>query len=183
MKFFRCLGSGMDVAPLLEEIRAQEWAWLANTSRQDRIPVQRDTNTIILRNAVHRTDLEVNENQESEATKFATSFPRAMAVMTKIAEAMKSSLSRATIVRLKPQSQVGRHIDDDSYYLIWNRFHLVLHSPGSVLISGDEAVRMRAGELWWFDKQATPFGNYGGNYGDTLLFTQYPTTVEAWPAA
>ena len=154
MKFFRCLGSGMDVAPLLAEIREQDWAWLANTSRQDRIPVQKDTNTIFLRNAVQRPDLDVDENQESEATRFAASFPRAMAVMTKIAEATKSSLSRATIVRLKAQSQVGRHIDGGSYYLIRNRFHLVLHSPsGSVLISGDEAVRMRAGELWWFDNK------------------------------
>src|SRR5580692_379808 len=93
MKFFRCLGSGMDVAPLLAEIREQDWAWLANTSRQDRIPVQKDTNRIFLRNAVQRPDLNVDENQESEATRFAASFPRAMAVMTKIAEAMKSGLS------------------------------------------------------------------------------------------
>jgi Aspartyl/Asparaginyl beta-hydroxylase len=77
-----------------------------------------------------------------------------MSAMAKIAEAMKSSLSRATIVRLKPKSQVGQHIDAGSYYLIRNRFHLVLHSTsGSVLISGNEAVRMRAGELWWFDNK------------------------------
>jgi aspartyl/asparaginyl beta-hydroxylase (cupin superfamily) len=154
MKFFRRVGSGIDVAPLLAEIQAQEDAWLANTSRQDKIHVQHDTNTIFLRSAVRRPDLHVNENQESRPTQISANFPRAMSAMTKIAEAMKSSLSRATIVRLKPKSQVGQHIDVGSYYLIRNRFHLVLHSTsGSVLISGNEAVRMRAGELWWFDNK------------------------------
>jgi aspartyl/asparaginyl beta-hydroxylase (cupin superfamily) len=154
MKFFRRVGSGIDVAPLLAEIQAQEDAWLANTSRQDKIHVQRETNTIFLRSAVRRPDLHVNENQESQPTQISANFPRAMNTMTKIAEAMKSSLSRATIVRLKPKSQVGQHIDTGSYYLIRHRFHLVLRSPsGSVLISGNEAVRMRAGELWWFDNK------------------------------
>jgi hypothetical protein len=154
MKFFRRVGSGIDVAPLLMEIQTQEGAWLANTSRQDKIRVQRDTNTIFLRTAVHRPDLNVNENQESRPTQISKQFPLAMGTMAKIAEAMKSSLSRATIVRLKPKSQVDRHIDVGSYYLIRNRFHLVLHSTsGSVLVSGDEAVRMRAGELWWFDNK------------------------------
>ena len=51
MKFFRRVGSGIDVAPLLAEIQAQESAWLANTSRQEKIQVQRDTNTIFLRDA------------------------------------------------------------------------------------------------------------------------------------
>jgi aspartyl/asparaginyl beta-hydroxylase (cupin superfamily) len=154
MKFFRRVGSGIDVAPLLAEIHSQEDAWLANTSRQDKIHVQRETNTIFLRSAVRRPDLHVNENQESQPTQISANFPRAMNTMAKIAEAMKSSLSRATIVRLKPKSQVGQHIDTGSYYLIRNRFHLVLRSPsGSVLISGNEAVRMRAGELWWFDNK------------------------------
>ena len=63
-------------------------------------------------------------------------------------------MSRATIVRLKPKSQVSRHIDVGSYYLIRDRFHLVLHSSaGSVLMSGGEQVRMQEGELWWFDNK------------------------------
>lgn len=154
MKFFRCVRSGIDVAPLLAEIQTQDDAWLANTSRQDKVNVQRDTNTIFLRAAVRRPDLHANENQESQPTRISAKFPRAMSAMAEIAEAMKSSLSRATIVRLKPKSQVAEHIDTGSYYLIRNRFHLVLHSTsGSVLVSGNEAVRMRAGELWWFDNK------------------------------
>ena len=68
MKYFKLIRSGIDVAPLLEEVRSREEAWLIDTGRQNKIRVQRDTNTIFLRTAVHRPDLHINENQESRLT-------------------------------------------------------------------------------------------------------------------
>ncbi len=65
MKYFKLIRSGIDVAPLLEEVHSQEQAWLIDTGRQDKIRVQRDTNTIFLSAAVHRPDLHINENQET----------------------------------------------------------------------------------------------------------------------
>src|SRR5580692_2422312 len=154
MKYFRLIRSGIDVAPLLDEVRTQDHAWLLNTSRQDKIRVQRDTNTIFISGPVSRPDLNVNENQESRLTAVSALFPRAVAFMNDVANELHSQLSRATIVRLKPKSQVSRHIDAGSYYLIRDRFHLVLYSSaGSVLMSGGEQVRMREGELWWFDNK------------------------------
>jgi len=154
MKYFKLIRSGIDVAPLLEEVQSQPEAWLANTGRQDKIRVQRETNTIFLRGAAPRPDLNLNENQESRATPASKSFPRALAFMTQFAQEMDCQLSRATIVRLKPTSQVYRHIDEGSYYFLRDRFHLVLRSAaGSVLMSGGEQVRMQEGELWWFDNK------------------------------
>lgn len=154
MKYFRLIRSGIDLAPLLEEIDSQEQAWGLSTGRQDKIRVQRDTNTIFLRSAVSRPDLPVNENQESRLTSAGQLFPRALAFMTGFAAEMNCQLARATIVRLKPQSQVYRHIDEGSYYFLRDRFHLVLRSPaGSILMSGGETVRMQEGELWWFDNK------------------------------
>ena len=154
MKYFKLIRSGIDVAGLLEEVDSQEQAWLAETGRQDKIRVQRDTNTIFLSGAVPRPDLNINENQETRLTSMANLFPRALAFMTEFAADMNCHLSRATIVRLKPQSQVFRHVDQGSYYFLRDRFHLVLRSPaGSVLMSGGETVRMQEGELWWFDNK------------------------------
>ncbi len=154
MKFFRLIHQGIDVKPLLEEIGKNEDAWLADTSRQDSITVQRDTNTIYIRGAVKRPDLHVNENQESAWTAIAEKFPLASSFMDSFAKSTNGTLARATIVRLKPRSKVYRHIDMGSYYLIRNRFHLVLRSAaGSVLISGGEQARMKEGELWWFDNK------------------------------
>jgi outer membrane protein assembly factor BamB/orotate phosphoribosyltransferase len=154
MKYFKLIRAGVDIGPLLEEVRSEEQAWMLNTSRQDKIRVQRDTNTIFLSAPVSRPDLNVNENQESCFTAVSKLFPRAVAFMKSVAEEMGADLSRATIVRLKPNSKVERHIDMGSYYLIRDRFHLVLYSSaGSVLMSGGEQVRMGEGELWWFDNK------------------------------
>ena len=154
MNYFKLIRSGINVAPLVEEVRSQEQAWLIDTGRQDRIRVQRDTNTIFIRAASHRSDLHINENQETRLTSMAELFPRALAFMTEFAQEMECQLSRATIVRLKPKSRVLRHVDEGSYYFVRDRFHLVLKSAaGSVLRSGGEEVRMQEGELWWFDNK------------------------------
>lgn len=154
MKYFKLIRSGIEVAPLLEEVQSQPEAWLVDTGRQERIRAQRETNTIFLRGAVPRPDLRLNENQESRLTAASKSFPKALAFMAEFAEEMGCQLSRATIVRLKPRSQVFRHIDEGSYYFLRDRFHLVLKSSaGSVLMSGGEQVRMQEGELWWFDNK------------------------------
>jgi len=172
MKYFKLIRSGIDVAPLLEEVRSREEAWLIDRGRQDKIRVQRDTNTIFLSAAVHRPDLDINENQESRLTSVSKAFPRALAFMTEFAREMNCQLSRATIVRLKPQSQVFRHIDKGSYYFLRDRFHLVLQSPtGSVLMSGGEQVRMQEGELWWFDnKQYHESFNESGDWRIHYIF-------------
>ena len=177
MKFFKCIRSGIDVAPLLAEIQEQEHAWLINTSRQDKIGVQRNTNTIFIRSAVSRSDLELNENQESTATAASALFPKALALMTEIAQELNAQLSRATIVRLKPKSQVYRHIDTGSYYLLRDRYHLVLRSAtGSVLASGDEQVRMQEGELWWFNnKQYHEAINDSNEWRIHYIFDLLPT--------
>jgi outer membrane protein assembly factor BamB/orotate phosphoribosyltransferase len=176
MKYFQLIRSGIDVAPLLQEVCSREQAWLINTSRQNKIRVQRDTNTIFISGPVPRPDLNVNENQESRFTAVAELFPKAVAFMTGFAREMNAQLSRATIVRLKPQSRVSRHIDAGSYYLIRDRFHLVLRSPaGSVLMSGGEQVRMQEGELWWFDnKQYHEAYNESGEWRIHYIFDLLP---------
>jgi aspartyl/asparaginyl beta-hydroxylase (cupin superfamily) len=180
MKFFRLIRSGIDVAPLLAEVRAQEQAWLLNTSRQDRIRVQRDTNTIFIRGAVPRPDLHANENQESRFTGVSKLFPKAVALMTGFANEMNAHLSRATIVRLKPKSQVSSHTDAGSYYFIRDRYHLALYSTaGSVLLSGDEQVRMREGELWWFNnKQYHEAYNESDEWRIHYIFDLLPVAFE-----
>jgi outer membrane protein assembly factor BamB/orotate phosphoribosyltransferase len=172
MKYFKLIRSGIDVAPLLDEVLSQPDAWLADTARQDKIRVQRDTNTIFLRGAVPRPDLPVNENQESRLTAASNLFPKALSFMNAFAREMNCQLSRATIVRLKPESQVFRHIDAGSYYFLRDRFHLVLQSAaGSVLMSGGEEVRMREGELWWFDnKQYHESYNESGEWRIHYIF-------------
>ena len=176
MKYFKLIRSGIDVSPLLEEVCSREEDWLVDTGRQNKIRVQRDTNTIFLNSAVHRPDLHINENQETRFTSLSKNFPRALAFLTGFALEMNCQLARATIVRLKPRAQVFRHIDEGSYYFLRDRFHLVLQSPtGSVLMSGGEEVRMQEGELWWFDnKQYHESHNEAGDWRIHYIFDLLP---------
>lgn len=154
MKFFRLIRANVDIAPLLAEVMQNEDAWYVDTTRQENIAVQRDTNTIFLCGAPERQDININENQESGPMALAKRFPKAMRFLQEFAATMDSELSRVAIVRLKPKSKVYSHIDKGSYYFIRDRYHLVLKSAaGSILISGDEQVRMKEGELWWFDNR------------------------------
>lgn len=177
MRFFKLIKSNVDVQPLLAEVYANEDAWLINTARQTTIKVQQNTNNIHLRKAVRRPDfLNSQDNQETITTPEAARFPKIMAFMEDLARERSGSLSRATIVRLKPQSAVYRHIDNGTYYFIRDRFHLVLYSTaGSVLISGDEEVRMQTGDLWWFDnKQHHEAHNSSQEWRIHLIFDILP---------
>lgn len=148
------MAKNIDIAPLLEEIEQNEDAWTANTSRQDDIKVQSETQTIYIRNPVKREDLRTLENQESQWTEMSKRFPKACEFMSAVAEKAGGTLSRATIVRLQPNGSVYLHIDDGAYYFIRKRIHLVLKSDkGSILMSGGETVKMQEGELWWFDNR------------------------------
>lgn len=154
MRFFRRIEENVDISSLLAEVQGNEPAWLIDTTRQSRIACQRETEVIALKKALPRPDLTLRENQESERTAVSDRFPKAMRFLSAFAQQMNAQLSRATIVRLKPRSEVSWHIDAGSYYFIRDRYHLVLDSlAGSLLRCADEAVRMRSGELWWFDNK------------------------------
>lgn len=151
MEYFKCLQKNVNVSSLLTEIEENEDAWFANTKRQELIPVQRETQTIIIRKPTDRDDIEALQNQETEYTDLAARFPLACKFMESVAKATDGTLSRATIVRLQPKGHVYLHVDHGAYYLIRKRYHLILKSEGSIMMSGGETVNMQEGELWWFD--------------------------------
>lgn len=152
MNYFKLIQKNVDLAPLLQEIEANENAWLLNTSRQDKNKIHSETQTIALRSEVPRNDININDNQESEWKPLAEKFPLTCQFMEDVAKKTEGTLSRGVIVRLKPKSNVSLHIDTGTYYFIRQRYHLVLKSEnGSDMMSGGEVVKMREGELWFFD--------------------------------
>lgn len=157
LRHFRVMDKTVDIQPLLAEISANENLWLHNTSRQDTITVQRETNTIYLRSAVKPFPPGVtssNDVHESHRTRTAVYFPTVLAWAEQFAEAQQRELGRVTLVRLAPKGRVYPHIDHGDYYRMRDRYHLILHSPiGSLLRAGDEWVRMKPGECWWFNNK------------------------------
>ena len=180
LKHFRLISPSVNIQPFLQEITANASLWQKDTSRQERIKVQRETNSIYLRSAVKPFPVGVtngNDVHESRQTLVAKKFPAIMQWLEGFTQESEGELGRATIVRLAPKGQVYRHIDKGDYYRSRDRYHLVLQSDaGSLLGAGNEWIRMQPGEFWWFDNKA-PHEAY--NEADTwrihLIFDVLPS--------
>lgn len=154
MKYFKRIRAGVDTGPFLREIAALDDAWAMVTGRQDKIAVQREALAIPLR-GLRKTQIygrKRSDVHESRWTSASEKFPHARAFLEETAAALDCALSRGKIVCLPAGRRVYPHIDRGQYYRLRGRYHLVLKSTaGSWLKAGDEEVRMREGELWWFD--------------------------------
>ncbi len=178
MKYFRLLQDGIDTGPLLGEIAAVENAFGENRGRQEKIAVQREAMAIPLR-GLRRSAIGQRKRRDVHESRWTTGsqrFLRARAFLEQTALDQASLLSRAKFVCLPPGHKVYPHVDRGEYYRLRNRYHLVLKSTGSWMRAGDEEVRMRAGELWWFDNDQV---HEACNDGDTdrihLIFDLLPT--------
>jgi len=154
MKHFKKIRSNVPVELFLREIASVDDAWANATGRQDKIAVQREALAIPLRGLrksmiLGRARRDVHE---SRWTSGSVAFPVARAFLEDVAIELDADLSRAKIVCLPAGRRVYPHIDRGEYYRLRGRYHLVLKSSaGSWLKAGDEEVRMKEGELWWFD--------------------------------
>ncbi len=178
MNCFRRIRSAIDPQPFLDEIAATEGAFEMSTGRQDKIAVQREAQSIPLR-GLRKSAIAGRQRwdvHESRWTNGSARFPLACQFLSDFAEERSGLLGRAKIVCLPAGRRVYPHIDRGDYYRVRDRFHLVLRSiHGSWLKSGDEEVRMREGELWWFDnKQVHEAFNDGDQDRIHMIFDVLP---------
>ncbi len=187
MHYFRLMESGIDPQPFLNEIIAVDSAFSSVTGRQDKIAVQREALSIPLRgvraSAVAGRD--PRDVHESRWTTGSQQYPLARSFIEQTATLLDGMLSRAKIVCLPAGHRVYPHTDRGEYYRLRDRYHLVLKSRlGSWLRSGGEEVRMREGELWWFDNdQLHEAHNDGDEDRIHIIFDLLPRDrlAEAWP--
>jgi hypothetical protein len=158
MKHFKRIRAGIDVAPFLDEIEAHPELWELDASRQENKPAQRETQAICLRAQGGKAILDSEARQYKPIgyrglpTSLSPNFPLAEAFIEQLASSMKGAMGRAVITRLRPRGRIHPHIDDRLYWLLRDRYHLVIKSPaGSLFWAGGEEMRMGQGELWWFD--------------------------------
>lgn len=157
MKYFKKIQTGINVAPILNEINQQTDPWGLHNGRQEKIAVQREARSIPLR-GLRKSKIQNRKRydvHESRFTTVARAFPNTIAFIEAFAARQNAELGRAKLVNLPPGNRVYPHIDRGEYYKIRDRYHLILQSgdAGSLLESGDELARMQPGELWWFDNK------------------------------
>ncbi len=154
MKYFKLIDEGVDPNPFLDEIASVPDAWALSTGRQDKIAVQREALAIPLR-GLKKSAINGRARRDVHETRWTTGskrFPFIRSYLEDVANRLDSLPSRAKVVCLPAGKRVYPHIDRGEYYRARNRYHLVLKSStGSWLKTEDEEIRMKEGELWWFD--------------------------------
>jgi hypothetical protein len=80
-------------------------------------------------------------------------FKKTYTYLESFAEEMGGQLTKALIVSLLPGKEVLPHIDEGKYYLDKDRYHIPLHTDGSLNICNNESQIYREGELWWFNNK------------------------------
>jgi quercetin dioxygenase-like cupin family protein len=158
MKHFKLVGEGIDISPYLDEIEGNAELWAIDTSRQDNIVKQRETQAMTLRaHAAQAIDdsrarATMPFQYRGRSSEMSVHFPLASAFVDEWTKKEKGVNGRSVIVRLKPQGTIYPHSDDGLYWCLRDRYHLVVKSAnGSLFKAGGEEVRMGEGELWWFD--------------------------------
>lgn len=157
MEHFRLIQSDIDLEPLRRELGQHDGAWEVQQGRQLTSPAQRHTNAIPLR-GLRRSRIcgrRRRDVHESRWTSLSNQFPATKAFIDAFAADQQGTPGRARFARLPPGKTVLPHMDRGEYYRWRDRYHLVIRSEnGSVMNAGGETVRMREGELWWFDNKA-----------------------------
>jgi hypothetical protein len=136
---------------LVELARVSEAEWGRNARHQ--LSVQRETRSIEL-SVQAAGNVSGRHNQYVVPNgMYSARFPYLMNWLQAFAMATgNGTLQLARVVRLEARGQVYRHRDRGLYYLIRDRYHLVLRSrSGSRMQCEDQFCTWRPGELWWFN--------------------------------
>ncbi|WP_179378770.1 aspartyl/asparaginyl beta-hydroxylase domain-containing protein [Jannaschia marina] len=187
MKYFKRIRSDIPTEPFLKEIASVDDAWAEATGRQDKIAVQREALAVPLRGLRKSQILGRNRRDvhESRWTSGSAKYPLARAFIADVAAELDADLSRAKIVCLPAGRRVYSHIDRGEYYRFRGRYHFILKSSaGSWIKAGDEEMRMKEGELWWFDNdQMHEAMNDGDEDRIHIIFDLLPAEMRAKAAA
>jgi Aspartyl/Asparaginyl beta-hydroxylase len=138
--------------PFLAELaEIVDCKWGKNS--RHKISVQRETRSISLsvratRNVSHRHDQYVRLHNE-----YARQFPHLVSWLQNFAKTVgNGTLQLARIVKLEARGQVYMHVDRGLYYLVRDRYHLVLQSVlGSKMQCGGQTSIWHPGQVWWFN--------------------------------
>lgn len=187
MRNFLKIAEGVDVMPLLHQVKRNEALWNENKFRTefpntphidvDDIWVRfsspdncKDVGTIIGDGSPvwYPSALLLTEVQ-----------PLVLNLMRRV-EAYE--LGRVLVTRIAPGGQILPHADKDGSYvhdIDRARYHIVLQGlPGSLYTTGDETVCMRTGEVWWFN--ALEVHHIENNSVDDRIHLL--VDVRTWPA-
>lgn len=158
MKHFKLVDKDVPVDGLLEEVTKNHELWFVDTTRQETIDKQRETYAITLRSHADQAQLDSRVRRampfgyKGRPSAMTDQFPVASKYVDDFIRDKRGKPGRVVMTNLRPNGTIYPHTDDGLYWLLRDRYHLVIKSAkGSHFKAGGEEVRMQEGELWWFD--------------------------------
>lgn len=180
------LCEGLNVAPLLDMVKAKPELWSKNTWRQDIAGGQQDTESIMLRWASANTFASIRDSLSVENTEqLPELMDQAVPLINEVAKLIGAqALGRIFIVKLKPGGRVYPHADIGVYADTFERFHICLesdpqftyfvqHPTGPI-----QFAKMAPGELWWFNHKRVHWAHNGGTNDRIVII--YDAVVPAF---
>ncbi len=160
LQHFERLSTGLPIQPLLEAIARKPELWRDITARQSTPgSAHKYTESIFLRWARELT-IEACFN-DIEAVNYPAlgELPEALPLIADVIDRVDGGkLGRVLITSLAPGGTISKHSDEGAVADHYERFHICLQSDEgntfSASIDQAETVRMRPGQLWWFNHKA-----------------------------
>ena len=152
---FKCLQTGMNILPMMQEVAENFDDFHLHTYRQDNIACQKETMSINLIKGVRYDDgVDFDNTQTVVETALFEKYTKCREFLNWFTSTYGGQMGRVAIVYLGSESRVYPHIDRGEYYVGRDRFHMVLNGYYDFTVD-KETQRFGAGELWYFNNQKT----------------------------
>ena len=155
MKNIKILTYDWNVTPILDQINAnpEDWQMVANMAADDASKYGGDLNPPgFLPLTMGVVSSQIEDIKNSEKMKLTPLYQKYSEVMRFWYQWGFEQHSRAAFFRLKPGGKVGTHIDEGTYYLKKDRYHLALQGVYKYHVGNEELI-VKPGMFFWFDNK------------------------------
>jgi hypothetical protein len=172
MKNIRIIKTGVDVSRILNQLQQYPEDWgsqknIENTKQQD--PTKYTTTADVLQLIMGGVETEEQYVGNTEICIQTPAYEKHTEIINYLRKYFKK-LRRCGFLALPVGQIVGTHIDEGTYYLTKDRYHLSIQGKYEYNV-GDEGVIVEPGTLFWFNNKLPHSAvNIGDNVRITFVF-------------
>ena len=172
MKNIRIIQTDVDVSKILQQLKQYPEDWgsqknIENTKQQD--PTKYTTSADVLQLIMGGVETEDQYVGNTEICIQTPAYEKHTEILNYLRKYFKK-LRRCGFLALPVGQIVGTHIDEGTYYLTKDRYHLSIQGKYEYNV-GDERIIVEPGTLFWFNNKLPHSAvNIGDNVRITFVF-------------
>ena len=172
MKNIRIIQTGVDVSGILNQLHQHPEDWgsqknIENTKQQD--PTKYTTSADVLQLIMGGVETEDQYVGNTEICIQTPAYEKHTEILSYLGKYFKK-IRRCGFLALPVGQIVGTHVDEGTYYLTKDRYHLSIQGKYEYNV-GDERIIVEPGTLFWFNNKLPHSAvNIGDNVRITFVF-------------